>query len=190
MKPKLMYIENKNPGHNGEAWICFIEFSKSGQTIYFDNKALKKLKTSGINSNHYDIETGQEYWISGVKKDGNDRHKFGRGIIKIDKNAIAEYLKIINQIDLPKNKFEIVELDNFPNKERITEIENEKLETAFDYDTKYKNPSDLTVSEIEALILYYEDSDPSEMFKKGRKYYFETIENLQTELEKRLLKTV
>ncbi|WP_219909591.1 hypothetical protein [Flavobacterium magnum] len=44
MKSKVMYIENKTEGHHGPAWIGKVEFSKSGQTVYFDNKALKKLK--------------------------------------------------------------------------------------------------------------------------------------------------
>lgn len=33
-----MYLENKSKGHHGLAWIGFVEFSKSGQTIYFDEK--------------------------------------------------------------------------------------------------------------------------------------------------------
>lgn len=47
MKSKIMYIENKSNGHHGPAWIGLIEFSKSGQTVYFNNKALKKLKNPG-----------------------------------------------------------------------------------------------------------------------------------------------
>ncbi|MGL4630437.1 MAG: hypothetical protein ACRCVT_04450 [Leadbetterella sp.] len=68
MQSKIMYIENKTLEHNGDAWISIVEFSKSGQTVYFNNKALKKLKNSGIYGNHFNIETGEEYWISGVKK--------------------------------------------------------------------------------------------------------------------------
>ena len=60
MKPKILYIENKSEGHTGSAWIGFVEFSKSGQTVYFDNKAFKKLKVTGISGNHFDIETGEE----------------------------------------------------------------------------------------------------------------------------------
>ncbi|WP_162304175.1 hypothetical protein [Chryseobacterium mulctrae] len=39
MQSKIMYIENKSKGHHGLAWIGFAEFSKSGQTVYFDGKA-------------------------------------------------------------------------------------------------------------------------------------------------------
>ena len=38
-----MYIENKaDRNDRGEAWIGKVEFSKTGQTIYFNNQAFKK----------------------------------------------------------------------------------------------------------------------------------------------------
>ena len=61
MESKIIYIENKSFSHHEPAWIGFVEFSKSGQTVYFNGKALKKLKNPGINANHIDIETGEEY---------------------------------------------------------------------------------------------------------------------------------
>ena len=101
MNKEILYIELKTGfSHNGPAWIGAVEFSKSKQTIYFDGKALKKFKTPAINANYYDIENGNEYWISGVKKDGLDRHKFGGGKIMLDKNAVEKYngtLKCINE---------------------------------------------------------------------------------------------
>ncbi|SKB54522.1 hypothetical protein [Chryseobacterium balustinum] len=88
MQPKITYIENKSKGHNRLAWIGFIEFSKSGQTVYFNGKTLKKLKNPGINTNDFDIETGEEYWVSGVKENGQNRHQFGGGKIMIDKTQL------------------------------------------------------------------------------------------------------
>ncbi|HZV68483.1 MAG TPA: hypothetical protein VFG10_03035 [Saprospiraceae bacterium] len=62
MKFKVMYIELKTGfSDNGPAWIGRIEFSKSGQTIYFNNKAIKKLKSAGVSGNYFDIESGAEY---------------------------------------------------------------------------------------------------------------------------------
>ncbi len=90
MKARVMYIELKSGySDDGPAWIGKVEFSKSGQTIYFDNKALKKMKTRGV-GNHYDLETGEEYWVSGVKKNGQDRHRSGKGKIMLDKKSIDE----------------------------------------------------------------------------------------------------
>ena len=127
MKSKIMYIENKSEGHSGLAWIGYAEFSKSGQTVYFDNKALKKFKTTGISGNHYDIETGEEYWISGVKKNGEDRHKYGGGKVMLEKDCVEEYLKIINAENVDQRKYIIIELEK-TDKSRFNEIENLEFE--------------------------------------------------------------
>ena len=102
MKSKIMYIENKSYGHHGPAWIGLVEFSKSGQTVYFNNKALKKLKNPGTYGNHFDIETGEEYWVSGVKKNGQDRHWCGGGKIMLDKtyDAAGNILSVTDRAGL------------------------------------------------------------------------------------------
>lgn len=127
MKSKIMYLENKSSGHSGLAWIGFVEFSNSGHTVYFNDKALKKLKTGGISGNHFDIETGEEYWISGIKKNGQDRHCCGKGKIMIDKNCIDEYLKLVDFDILDERNFEIIESLK-TDKSRFNEIENTEIE--------------------------------------------------------------
>lgn len=127
MKAKIMYIENKSYGHSGPAWIGFVEFSKSGQTVYFNDKALKKLKNPGINANHFDIETGEEYWISGVKKNGQDRHWCGGGQIMLDKNSMEEYLKLVDFNIIDERHFKIIEFTK-TDKKRFNYIENEEIE--------------------------------------------------------------
>jgi hypothetical protein len=67
MKDRIMYVELKSGfSDDGPAWIGKVKFSKSSQTVYFNDKGFKKI--SGICGNYMDIETGDEYWISGVKK--------------------------------------------------------------------------------------------------------------------------
>ncbi|WP_185116275.1 hypothetical protein [Chryseobacterium sp. Leaf201] len=127
MESKIMYIENKSSGHHGPAWIGFVEFSKSGQTVYFNGKALKKLKNPGTSANHFDIETSEEYWVSGVKKNGKDRHQSGSGKIMIDKNSIDEYLKLVGFNSLDEKKFIIIEFTE-TDKSRFYEIENAETE--------------------------------------------------------------
>ena len=127
MKPQLTYIELKSGyADNGPAWIGILEFSKTGQTVYFNNKALKRLKIPSSNANHYDIETGDEYWVSGVKKTGTDRHWAGNGKIMIDKNAVDKYLELTGQKKLDLTKHEIVEFKT-TEKGRINLIENSIL---------------------------------------------------------------
>jgi hypothetical protein len=41
MRKEILYVELKK-GHSGLAWIGYGYFSKSGQTVYFDGKVLKK----------------------------------------------------------------------------------------------------------------------------------------------------
>jgi len=127
MKPQIMYIENKSDlNDRGEAWIGKVEFSKTGKTVYFNNQAFKKLKSGGISGNHYDIESGDEYWISGVKKNGQDRHWAGGGKVKIDENIIAEYLSIVDFGRLSEKHFDIVQIQP-TNKSRFNQLENDSV---------------------------------------------------------------
>src|SRR5215207_7918907 len=73
MKSRIMYIEYKGDGLTGPARIGRVSFSKRGKTIYYGGKKFQSLKGSGSKSNSVDVETGDEYWISGCKRDGSDR---------------------------------------------------------------------------------------------------------------------
>ncbi|MBK7809443.1 MAG: hypothetical protein IPJ51_24645 [Saprospiraceae bacterium] len=124
MKRQIMYIENKADLHGrGDAWIGKVEFSKTRQTVYFNNQAFKKMETGGSSGNYYDLETGNEFWISGVKKNGQDRHWSGGGKVNIDEQVIEEYLSIVNLKELDKSNFEIVNIQK-TNISKFSEIEN------------------------------------------------------------------
>jgi hypothetical protein len=99
-----MYVELKSGyGDNGPAWIDVANTSKSGSTIYSNGKAFKSLKGSGIGANYFDIESGEEYWISGVKKNNQDRHWAGGGDILINTIAVKRYLEEMRISSLPRN---------------------------------------------------------------------------------------
>jgi len=185
MKTEIVYVEiETGANHDGIAWIGKCFFSKTGQTIYFNGDVYRKGK--GFSSNYFDIETGNGFWISGVKKNGTDRHKFGKGIIEIDESIIAEYLEIIGKTELKKNKFKIVNLNNVTAKEKATEILNETYDPEFDNSIRFKkNTSDFTENELENLIKYYNEIDFREMYKKNRKLYIEQLKDIETEQEKR-----
>jgi hypothetical protein len=98
----IRYIELKSGYHDdGPAWIARVLVSKSGRTVYFNGKALKRSTQSG-SGNYYDVETTESYWVSGVKKKGGDRHWAGRGKITIDAGAIDEYLQITGATELDR----------------------------------------------------------------------------------------
>jgi hypothetical protein len=122
MKSQLMYVELKT-GYNddGPAWIGKGFFSKTKRSIYFNGLSFSK---GGWRGNHQEVFSGDEYWISGIKKDGTDRHWAGHGKIKIDRDVVAEYLKTTDSSILPKNQFEIVELNNNPPVEALNKFQN------------------------------------------------------------------
>ena len=91
-----MYIELKSGhGDRGPARIGRVTFSKSGTTIYYNGKSFQRIKGGGISGNYFDVETSEEYWISGVKKNGEDRHWTGSGNVEIDDDVKEEYLALI-----------------------------------------------------------------------------------------------
>lgn len=128
MKTELKYIELKSGfGDSGPAWIGIVEFSKSGRTVYFNGKALKNTNAMGIEGgNHYDIETREEYWVSGIKKNGTDRHWAGGGKIMIDRNVVDQYLSLVNFDILDKNRYELSDI-KATDKQKFAELENKKL---------------------------------------------------------------
>ena len=121
----LMYIELKTGYHDdGPAWIGYVAVSKSGRTVYFNDHAFQRY--NGIQGNYIDVESGDEYWLSGVKKRENNRHWAGRGKIMVDRRAVDALLAILGETELPKKRFEVIELeDRFPT-ERVRELLNEK----------------------------------------------------------------
>jgi hypothetical protein len=59
-------------------------------------KAFKSLNGTGFKANFYDIESGEEYWISGAKKNGADG-LYGPRPTPIDPDVREEYWTIIRK---------------------------------------------------------------------------------------------
>lgn len=121
----LMYIELKTGySDDGPAWIGYVKTSKTKKTIYFNDHAFQKYNSNY--ANYIDIENGDEYWISGLKKKESNRHWAGHGKILIDRRAVDEYLTLIDEKELPPNLFGIIDIeDRFP-VERIKKLLNDK----------------------------------------------------------------
>jgi hypothetical protein len=82
-----------------------VRFSKSGRTIYVGGLVLQSLRGSGISGNYVNTKTGIEYWVSGPKKKGGDRHWAGGGDVRIDPDVVDEYWREIRACDPPENPF-------------------------------------------------------------------------------------
>ena len=104
---RIMYVEIKQGASGRErASIRRVRFSKSGRTIYIGGMGLKSLKGSGFTANYINPETGIEYWISGPKKNGKDRHWAGGGPVYVEADVHEEYWIGIRGMDkLPDDPF-------------------------------------------------------------------------------------
>lgn len=95
MKSRIMYIESKSGGLVGPARIGRVTFSKTGATLYYRGKAFRSLKGYGFKANYYDVETGEHYWISGPRRDGQDALYATNVRPEIDEDVRDEYRRDI-----------------------------------------------------------------------------------------------
>lgn len=72
MRTRIMYIEDKSGGLTGPCRIGRVSFSKTGATLYYGGRSFKSLKGCGYKANYFDEATGEQFWISGPRRDGAD----------------------------------------------------------------------------------------------------------------------
>ena len=94
-KTRIMYIEDKSDGLNGPARIGRVTFSKSGRSVHYRGRTFQKIG-SGYKYNHIAEDNGDRFWISGPRKDGNDRlYPESSRSIEIDDDVNDEYWRNI-----------------------------------------------------------------------------------------------
>ena len=81
--------------------------SKSGRTVYFNGKAFRQ--GSGAGGNYIEAASRDEYWISNVKKNGADRHWSGSGKVKIEREAVKEYIELVKADEIDTTRLEITD---------------------------------------------------------------------------------
>jgi hypothetical protein len=94
---RIMYLECKAGGLIGDARIGRVTFSRTRGTIYYGGQTFKSLKGAGFKSNYCCVETGQNYWISGPRRDGQDRLYGERLPVLIDADVRDEYWEKIRR---------------------------------------------------------------------------------------------
>lgn len=125
----LRYIELKS-GHsddNGPAWIEYVTPSKTGRTLYFDGRGLMKLKgqrRGDSGGNYVDMVTGESFWVSGVKQNGEDRHWAGSGKVLVEAAALSDYLNVIGAKTLDRSRCEVTNTIRQTNIERLSRLAN------------------------------------------------------------------
>jgi hypothetical protein len=124
----LKYIEKCTGGsHSGPAWIAYVETSRSGRTVYFNGCALQAATGGGVVGNHFDLDSGEEYWVSGVKKSGSNRHWAGSGHIQVEESAVSELLALTGQKALDKSLYRVTPDLPFTDPQQFVERFNEEL---------------------------------------------------------------
>jgi hypothetical protein len=98
---RVMWIEHKlSDGLVGPARIGWVKISDKGKRLDYGERAFRTLRGGGFKSNYYDIETHEEYWISGCRKDGRDA--LYSTDVEIDEDALEHYWSEIRR--QPENK--------------------------------------------------------------------------------------
>ena len=90
-KSRIMYIESKAESLNGPARIGRVTFSKTGKSVYYRGHLFYSLKGSGFKANYRNEDTREEYWISGPRRDGQDRLYASNIPVEIDEDVREEY---------------------------------------------------------------------------------------------------
>ena len=94
MRDRVMYVELKT-GHDidkGPGWISRVRFSKSGRTVYFKGRTLRHFRS--FDANHYDVETGENFWISGPHRDQQDR-RYSNVPVDVDPDVADVYERFL-----------------------------------------------------------------------------------------------
>lgn len=91
LRSRIMYIESKSESLTGAARIGRVLFSKRGSTLHYRDQSFQSLKGAGFKANYYDVATLEHYWISGPRKDGQDRLYEGGPAVAIDDDVWEEY---------------------------------------------------------------------------------------------------
>jgi hypothetical protein len=89
--PRIMYIESKGNGLHGPARIGRVTFTRTGATLRYRDQFFGRLGGAGYKANYRCVETGEEYWISGPRRDGTDRLYKSDLPVEIDEDVREEY---------------------------------------------------------------------------------------------------
>jgi len=90
MPERLMFVQLKS-GYDtdqGPAWIGKVKFSKSWQTAYFHGLTLRREQR--VRGNFTDVDTGDEWWLSGPKRDRTDARYSNQQPV-VEEDARADY---------------------------------------------------------------------------------------------------
>jgi hypothetical protein len=86
-----MYIERKAGNLTGPARIGRVKYRRPALRSTIAARNSEASRGEGFKANYYDVETGDEYWISGPRKDGSDALYATNIATEIDADVSEEY---------------------------------------------------------------------------------------------------
>lgn len=89
MESAIKYIEIKTDGVRGVGRISRVQYSKTGKTIYWNDRVLVRLEGFAFKANYFDEDSFEEFWVSNPRRDGND--SLFPAVIDIDEAVREEY---------------------------------------------------------------------------------------------------
>jgi hypothetical protein len=97
---RVMFVQLKT-GYQvdrGPAWISVVHFNRSWKTARWHGKALRRCQL--IDANFYDVETHDEYWLSGPHSDRRDT-RYSNIRPSVDPEAATAYEAFLAGAPLP-----------------------------------------------------------------------------------------
>ena len=98
---RVMFVQMKT-GHDidkGPAWISVVRFNRTWKTAKWHDKTLRRWPGL-FDANFYDVDTNEEYWISGPRRDMRDT-RYSSVRPTIDDDAQAAYEAFLDGSPLP-----------------------------------------------------------------------------------------
>ena len=96
-----MFVQLKT-GFNtdqGPSWIGWVDFNRSFKTARYRGRELRRAQ--GMSSaNFFDVETDEEFWLSGPKRDQTDT-RYGPRTTEVDEDARLAYEAFLEGAPLP-----------------------------------------------------------------------------------------
>ncbi|MDT0141026.1 hypothetical protein [Microbacterium sp. PRC9] len=105
MPDRIMFVQLKT-GYNtdaGPSWISMVTFTNTWRTAYFHGRTLRRVTGTAYanyDSNFYDVESDERYWVSGPKRDQTDaRYRHHKPVV--DEDCREQYEAFLVGVALP-----------------------------------------------------------------------------------------
>lgn len=98
---RVMFVQLKT-GYNldrGPSWIGWVEFNRSWKTARYRGRELRRFPGM-FDANFYDVQTREEFWISGPKRDRTDT-RYGPATTEVDDDVREAYDAFLAGAALP-----------------------------------------------------------------------------------------